>query len=167
MLLLYSNNEIVIVSSAIRQANLIITEKIEKEMMSLSPILRQMKEDGLIWFRNENDCRCMYAWNGSSIKVLPEEESARGNRCCILIAEEARALTKSKYDSIFREMLRPRNVPYRGLPEYQDEVYADKAKEIFHKWDCFFCLLFLYIIYVCSFCQVAAFCFCMPFVPHP
>lgn len=99
--------------------------------MSLSPILRQMKEDGLIWFRNENDCRCMYAWNGSSIKVLPEEESARGNRCCILIAEEARALTKSKYDSIFREMLRPRNVPYRGLPEYQDEVYADKAKEIF------------------------------------
>lgn len=131
MLLLYSNNEVIIVSSAIRQANLIITEKIEKEMMSLSPILRQMKEDGLIWFKNENDCRCMYAWNGSSIKVLPEEESARGNRSCILIAEEARALTKSKYDSIFREMLRPRNVPYRGLPEYQDEIYADKAKEIF------------------------------------
>ena len=131
MLLLYSNNEIIIVSSAIRQANLIVTEKIEKEMMSLSPILRQMKEDGLIWFKNENDCRCMYAWNGSSIKVLPEEESARGNRSCILIAEEARALTKSKYDSIFREMLRPRNVPYRGLSEYQDEIYADKAKEIF------------------------------------
>lgn len=131
MLFLYSNCEIIIVSSAIRQANLIVTEKIEKEMMSLSPILRQMKEDGLIWFKNENDCRCMYAWNGSSIKVLPEEESARGNRSCILIAEEARALTKSKYDSIFREMLRPRNVPYRGLPEYQDEVYADKAKEIF------------------------------------
>ena len=131
MLLLYSNCEIIIVSSAIRQANLIVTEKIEKEMMSLSPILRQMKEDGLIWFKNENDCRCMYAWNGSSIKVLPEEESARGNRSCILIAEEARALTKSKYDSIFREMLRPRNVPYRGLSEYQDEIYADKAKEIF------------------------------------
>ena len=129
--LLYSNDEIIIVSSAIRQANLIVTEKIEKEMMSLSPILRQMKEDGLIWFKNENDCRCMYFWNGSSIKVLPEEETSRGNRACILIAEEAGKLTKSKYDSIFREMLRPRSVPYRLLPEYQDEIYADKAKEIF------------------------------------
>lgn len=129
--LLWSNNEVVIVSSAIRQANLIITEKIEKELMSLSPILRQMKDDGLIWFRDENDCRCMYVWNGSSIKVFPEAESARGNRACVLIAEEAGKLTKTKYDSIFREMLRPRNVPYRSLPEYQDDIYADKAKEIF------------------------------------
>jgi hypothetical protein len=129
--LLYSKNEIIIVSSAIRQANLIITEKIEKELMSLSPILKQMYDDKLIWFRDENDCRCMYFWNGSSIKVLPESDSARGNRSCVLIAEEARTLTKSKYDSIFREMLRPRNVPYRGLEEYQDEIYADKAKEIF------------------------------------
>lgn len=129
--LLYSNCEVIIVSSAIRQANLIITEKIEKELMSLSPILRQMKEDGLIWFKNENDSRCMYVWNDSSIKVFPEEESARGNRGCVLIAEEARTLIKSKYDSIFREMLRPRNVPYRALEEYQDEIYADKAQEIF------------------------------------
>ena len=129
--LLYSNNEIVIVSSAIRQANLIITEKIEKEMVGISPVLKKMIDDGLIWFKNENDCRCMYLWNGSSIKVLPEEETSRGNRSCILIAEEAAKLTKSKYDSIFREMLRPRNAPYRNLPQYQTDMYADKAKEIF------------------------------------
>lgn len=129
--LLYPNNEIIIVSSAIRQANLIIVEKIEKEMVGISPILKKMIDDGLIWFKNENDCRCMYFWNGASIKVLPEEETSRGNRSCVLIAEEAAKLTKSKYDSIFREMLRPRNATYRNLPQYQSDVYADKAKEIF------------------------------------
>lgn len=129
--LLYPKTECIIVSSAIKQANLIITEKIEKELMSLSPILRQMYEDGLITFRDENDCRQMHFWNGSSIKVLPEAETARGNRSTVLIAEEARILTKSKYDSIFREMLRPRNADYRALTEYQGDIYADKAKEIF------------------------------------
>ena len=129
--LLYPHTECIIVSSAIKQANLIITEKIEKELMSLSPVLKQMYDDGLIWFRDETDCRCMYFWNGSSLKVLPEAESSRGNRSTVLIAEEARILTKSKYDSIFREMLRPRNAEYRALPQYQDEIYADKAKEIF------------------------------------
>jgi hypothetical protein len=130
-MLLYPKSEIIIVSSVIKQANLIVTEKIEGELMSLSPVLKQMKDDGLIWFKDENDCRCMYAWNGSSIKVLPEAESSRGNRSTFLIAEEARLLTKTKYDSIFREMLRPRNAEYRNISEYQGDEYADKAKEVF------------------------------------
>lgn len=129
--LLYPHTECIIVSSAVKQANLIITEKIEKELMSLSPVLKAMYDDKMIWFKDEIDCRCMYFWNGSSIKVLPEAESSRGHRSSILIAEEARILTKSKYDSIFREMLRPRNAEYRALSEYQSDVYADKAKEIF------------------------------------
>lgn len=129
--LLYPKTECIIVSSAIKQANLIITEKIEKELMSLSPVLKKMYDDGLIWLRDENDCRQMHFWNDSTIKVLPEAESARGNRSTILIAEEARILTKTKYDSIFREMLRPRNAEYRALPQYQSDIYADKAKEIF------------------------------------
>lgn len=128
---LYPKSEIIIVSSVIKQANLIITEKIEGELMSLSPVLKKMYEDGMIYFKDENDCRCMYFWNGSSIKVLPEAESSRGNRSTFLIAEEARLLTKNKYDSIFREMLRPRNADYRAIPEYQGDEYADKAKEVF------------------------------------
>lgn len=128
---LYPKSEIIIVSSVIKQANLIITEKIEGELMSLSPVLKKMYEDSLIWFKDENDCRCMYFWNGSSIKVLPEAESSRGNRSTFLIAEEARLLTKNKYDSIFREMLRPRNADYRAILEYQGDEYADKAKEVF------------------------------------
>lgn len=130
--LLFPKSEIIIVSSVIKQANLIITEKIEGELMSISPILKQMYEDKLIEFKDENDCRCMYfRINDSSIKVLPEAESSRGNRSTILIAEEARLLTKTKYDSIFREMLRPRNAEYRNIAEYQGDEYADKAKEIF------------------------------------
>lgn len=129
--LLMPHSEVVIVSSAIKQANLIITEKIEKELMSLSPIVKQMYDDGLIWFKDENDCRQMHFWNKSVIKVLPEAESARGTRGTILIAEEARILIKSKYDSIFREMLRPRNAEYKAQLQYQNEIYNDKAKEIF------------------------------------
>lgn len=128
---LYPKSEIIIVSSVIKQANLIITEKVEGELMSLSPVLKKMHEDGMIYFKDENDCRCMYFWNGSSIKVLPEAESSRGNRSTFLIAEEARLLTKNKYDSIFREMLRPRNADYRAILEYQGDEYADKAKEVF------------------------------------
>lgn len=128
---LYPKSEIIIVSSVIKQANLIITEKVEGELMSLSPVLKKMYEDGMIYFKDENDCRCMYFWNGSSIKVLPEAESSRGNRSTFLIAEEARLLTKNKYDSIFREMLRPRNADYRAILEYQGDEYADKAKEVF------------------------------------
>ena len=75
------HSEIVIVSSTIDQANKIVDNKIDKEIIGkLSPILKQMKDDGMITITHPKDCAQVDFWNGSWIKVMPTLDSSRGNK---------------------------------------------------------------------------------------
>lgn len=75
------HSEIVIVSSTIDQANKIVDNKIDKELINkLSPILKQMKDDGMITITHPKDCAQVDFWNGSWIKVMPALDSSRGNK---------------------------------------------------------------------------------------
>lgn len=127
------HSEIVIVSSTIDQANKIVDNKIDKELIGkLSPILKQMKNDGMITITHPKDCAQVDFWNGSWIKVMPALDSSRGERSSCLIAEEARLIKKSIWDSVFTKMSHPRQAEYLQLSEYEnDPDLIEECKEIY------------------------------------
>ena len=70
---------------------LLITEKIEKELMNLSPNLRrEIKKINT----NNNDVEVIFH-NGSSFVVQPCNDDARGARSTILIVDEFRQCDKA------------------------------------------------------------------------
>ena len=131
--MLFPHSEIVIVSSTIDQANKIVDNKIDKEIIGkLSPILKQMKDDGMITITHPKDCAQVDFWNGSWIKVMPALDSSRGERTSVLIAEEARLIKKSIWDSVFTKMSHPRQAEFLQFPEYENvPELIEECKEIY------------------------------------
>lgn len=119
--LLFPNTEVVIVASTIDQANKMIERKIRDEIiMKHSEVLRHFLEIGMIEVKRDNDTAVvLFPFNGSSIRVLPMVDSARGERCCWLILEEAMQLKKHIISSVFNPMKRPRQADYLRLPEFK------------------------------------------------
>ena len=126
---LYPNSKIVICSATKSQSKLVISEKIKNELMSQSPMLcREIKSIK----DNQNDV-IVYFRNGSTIKVLPSSENARGNRSTVTIYEENRMIDKFIIDSVISPFAIIRPVPYLKYEEYADlveeptEVYISSA----------------------------------------
>ena len=126
---LYPNSKIVICSATKSQSKLVISEKIKNELMSQSPMLcREIKSIK----DNQNDV-IVYFRNGSTIKVLPSSENARGNRSTVTIYEENRIIDKFIIDSVISPFAIIRPVPYLKYEEYADlveeptEVYISSA----------------------------------------
>ena len=126
---LYPNSKIVICSATKSQSKLVISEKIKNELMSQSPMLcREIKSIK----DNQNDV-IVYFRNGSTIKVLPSSENARGNRSTVTIYEENRMIDKFIIDSVISPFSIIRPVPYLKYEEYADlveeptEVYISSA----------------------------------------
>ena len=79
--LLYPFSEIVIVASTVDQANKLVDNKLEKELIGkLSPVLKWMYDNGMITITHPKDCAEVNFFNGSWIKVLPALDSARGKQ---------------------------------------------------------------------------------------
>lgn len=108
--IVYPNSRIVIVSATIKQAALIVTEKIETELMNSSPILR--KEIMKIT-TNANKIQVKFR-NGSTITVT----SVRGERSTVLGRDEFRQIKKNDDDTIFSPYQMVRQVPYLKDPYY-------------------------------------------------
>ena len=126
---LYPNSKIVICSATKGQSKLVVSEKIKNELMSQSPMLcREIKSIK----DNQNDV-IVYFRNGSTIKVLPSSENARGNRSTVTIYEENRMIDKFIIDSVISPFAIIRSVPYLKYEEYADlveeptEVYISSA----------------------------------------
>ena len=126
---LYPNSKIVICSATKGQSKLVVSEKIKNELMSQSPMLcREIKSIK----DNQNDV-IVYFRNGSTIKVLPSSENARGNRSTVTIYEENRMIDKFIIDSVISPFSIIRPVPYLKYEEYADlveeptEVYISSA----------------------------------------
>lgn len=131
--LLYPNAEIHITSSTINQAKKMVQEKMDRELCDkLSPILKYMKEQGMIKFHYGKDEIRVDFFNGSHIWVDPADEQARGSRSCFNIYEEARIVPKNVIESIFEPMLRPRQSMFRNNPKYaNDERWIEEARTIY------------------------------------
>lgn len=78
------------------QAKLLISQKIEKELMVSSPNLRrEIKEIKC----NTQEAKVIFH-NGSTIEAVVSGEQSRGMRCNILILDEFRLVSKEVTDRI-------------------------------------------------------------------
>lgn len=116
MCILYPNSLVVMASGTKGQAKLLVSEKIQKELMSLSPVLRKeiykIKD-------NQNEV-IVYFKNHSTITVCVSGESARGHRSSILVREEFRQIKKFYEDSVLSPFQIVRQTPYM-----KDDYYAN------------------------------------------
>ena len=114
--ILYPNSMVVLASSTKGQSKLLVSEKIQKELMRDSPILR--KEIRKIK-DNQNEV-IVYFRNHSTITVVPASENGRGYRSTTLVREEFRQIKKSVDDGILSPFQIVRQTPYM-----KDKYYAN------------------------------------------
>lgn len=124
---LYPHSKIIIASSTKGQSKLIITQKIEKELMTKSPHLRrEIKRVEC----NNNEAKVTFH-NGSTIEAVVSGESSRGYRCNILIVDEFRLVSKEVTDRILRPFLNVNRTPgFMAKSEY-NKYPLEENKEIF------------------------------------
>lgn len=106
------------------QSKLLVSEKIQKELMNLSPTLRKeirkVKD-------NQNEV-IVYFRNHSTITVVPASENGRGYRSNVIVREEFRQIKKSVDDSILSPFQIIRQTPYMkddyyaNIPELEEET---------------------------------------------
>ena len=133
-MLLYPNCQIVITSSTVDQANKMVKEKFEKELIKkLSQVLLYYYEKDWIKITKPNDgyyVECTL--NNSSITVLAPVESARGSRSNFTIYDEIAIMKKTAIDQIFDGMLFPRQPSYFSNPKYaNNKRWLEESKSIY------------------------------------
>lgn len=124
--ILYPNSQIVIASATKKQARLIVTEKIQKELIPISDNLRrEIKE-----IRTHSDETEVIFHNGSSIVVVVGNDNARGHRSTVMIYEEFRMISKMIIDSVLSQFQHVRDTVYKDMPEYKD-LPSEESSSIF------------------------------------
>ena len=118
--ILYPNYMIVISSATKGQSKLIVSEKIQKELMSMSPILNREivsikvgQYETVVSFKND-----------STITVVPASDNARGYRSNCIIREEFRQIKKHIDDSVLSPFQIIRQTPYLH------DSYYENVKEV-------------------------------------
>ncbi len=128
--ILYPGSLIVIGAGTKKQANLIISEKIKKELYRKHPnIAREILD--IKDSANEGE---VFFHNGSSITVVPASDNARGYRSTLNIYEEFRLIDKNIIDSVFAPFLFSRQAPFLMKKEYEHLIEEPKAIYISSAW---------------------------------
>lgn len=123
--ILYPGTKVVITSGT-RGQSINVLEKIQTELMPVSPNLRNEIDMNKTKFSGQ-DAKVMFK-NGSFIKVVTASDNARSNRANILIVDEFRMVKKDTIDTVLKKFLTSRRMPpYRELTEAQRK--AEYAKE--------------------------------------
>lgn len=117
---LYPNSKVIIASGIKKQAKLIITEKIEKELMQYPNLAREIKQVK----SSSNDATVIFH-NGSTIEAVTSSENSRGYRGNILILEEFRMIDENILNTVLKPFL---NV-YRQPPYLKKEEYKHLTEE--------------------------------------
>lgn len=124
---LYPGSKVLVTAMTKKQAGLLITEKVKKELMVLSTNLeREIKEIKT----SQNDIEVVFK-NGSSFIATVAGEQARGLRSTILITDEFRLVKKEVLDSILVPTEIPRPVPYRMKKEFSGDEFQENPREIY------------------------------------
>lgn len=117
---LYPNTKVIIASGLKSQAKLIITEKIEKELMQNPNLAREIKQ-----VKSSSNEASVIFHNGSTIEAVTSSDGSRGYRGNILIAEEFRLIN----EDILRTVLQPFLNVYRQPPFLKKEEYKHLTEE--------------------------------------
>ena len=86
--ILYPGQLIIVSCTTKEQSRALVREKISKELMKQSPMLRKEIKDIKVG-TNET---CVYFKNGSTIQAINASENTRGLRCHILVVDEYRMI---------------------------------------------------------------------------
>ncbi|MEH7116026.1 terminase family protein [Neobacillus vireti] len=126
---LYPNTKVIIASGVKKQAKLIITEKIEKELMQYPNLAREIKQVK----SSSNDATVIFH-NGSTIEAVTSSENSRGYRGNILILEEFRMIDEGILNTVLKPFLNVYRQPpylkkekYKHLKEENIELYISSA----------------------------------------
>jgi hypothetical protein len=120
---LYPNSEIVVVASTKEQAGIIVG-KIARLREDYPNLAREIKD-----LTSNNNKYEVVLHNGTTIKVVPAKDSARGNRSTFTIYEEFRLIDKQILDSVIRPFAYSRQTPYLKNKEYAH--LKEEPKEVF------------------------------------
>ena len=115
--------EFVITASTKPQANLLIDEKIGRELCNLSPTLAS-EIDKIVHTNQMTTCKFK---NHAQIIVVVSGENARGNRSTCLVRDEYRLIDAKTDDGILSPMQHPRNAPYVHRAPY-NEIIEQETK---------------------------------------
>ena len=122
--ILYPNTKILLSSATKGQSELIVTDKIQGELMSWSPMLAREIES----IRTNQNKTIVKFRNQSKITVVVANDNARGNRSNVICREECRQILKSIDDSalspcqILRQAPYMLKEPYKDMPELKEEA---------------------------------------------
>ena len=114
--ILYSGYKIVLSSSTKSQSKLLISEKIEKDLMGRSSALR--REIAKV-ISNQSEMIVVFKSN-STIRVVPALDSARGSRSNCVVREEFRMIKKDIDDSVLSPFQISRQPDYMADPYYEN-----------------------------------------------
>lgn len=119
--ILYPGSEVVAAASTMKQAGVIINDKV-REIYNVSPNVRRE----ILSFSGGKNGFYVDFKNGSRIVAVPSTENARGTRATYLIVEESRLVTKEFLDSVFKPFLRLRNPPFVTKKPYAGDTDYDE-----------------------------------------
>lgn len=123
--ILYPGTKVVITSGT-RGQSINVLEKIQTDLMPVSPNLRNEIDIANSKFSGQ-DAKIMFK-NSSYIKVVTASDNARSNRANILIVDEFRMVKKDTIDTVLKKFLTSRRMPpYKELTEAERK--AEYAKE--------------------------------------
>jgi hypothetical protein len=119
---LYPGIKIIACSKTIKQGGLIVSEKISALSNTYPNVAREIDHISI----SSNLCEAIFH-NGSSIRVVPSADTARGFRANYIIIEEARLVPKQILEQVIKPMLEVRTPPfrleskYKNIPELKEE----------------------------------------------
>lgn len=119
----------VCIASGTRGQGITVLEKIIFELKPGSPELRAEinERDTKI---NGTNAQVVFH-NTSVIKVVTASDSARGNRCHVLLLDEFRLISKSTIDDVLRKFLTLRRMPrYSALTNEERNAEYSKEKNL-------------------------------------
>ena len=126
--ILYPQSSIVLCAGTKRQSKLLVSEKIEKELCSWSPVLAQEIKKIV---DNGNDTEVVFK-NGSKIIVIPASENSRGYRATDIVREECRQIPKNIEDSVLSPFKFVRPTPYLSDSFYlKVDILKEDATDIY------------------------------------
>ena len=127
--ILYPNTKVLIASGIKKQGKLIITEKIEKELMQYPNLAREIKQ-----IKTSSNEALVIFHNGSTIEAVTSNENSRGYRGNILILEEFRMINEAVLNGVLKPFLNVFRQPpylkkaqYAHLTEENIELYISSA----------------------------------------
>jgi len=127
---LYPGTNVILASGTKGQAALIITEKVEKVLIPMSPSLHREIRDIV---HSQHRC-CVTFRNGSTIEAVTSTSYSRGYRGNVLVLEEFRLIDFEMLNKVLRMFLTVnRQPPYLMKPEYSHlteeniEIYISSA----------------------------------------